>query len=106
MNELTEIMKQVLTELENLNANLDSIRGGGSFNTLYDKLENINDSIGEVKDDVSNVYDKLDSINDSVYSVKDGVTDVYDKLDTIDSSISDVESAVNSVESSINSLDI
>lgn len=73
-------MQQVLTQLETINANLDSIRGVGSVNTLAD------------------IYDKLENINDSISQGKDEVSNFYDKLDIIDSLITDVELAVNSVE--------
>ena len=87
MDELADIMREVLNELKELNSKLDSIRGVGAYNSMAD------------------IYDKLDIINYSISDVKDEVTNVCDKLDIVDSSISSVESAVNSVESSIDSLD-
>ncbi len=108
MDELVDIMRDVLNELEGINNKLESILGPSGFNSLsdiYDKIENIESYVSDVKQDVSEINDSLDNINSAIDNVKDEVSSVCDKLDNVDSSISSLETAVNSVESSIDSLE-
>lgn len=75
MEELVDVMREILNELQEINTKLDDIKGIGSESSLAD------------------IYDKLDEIKGT--GLYNSITDVCDKLDSVDSSVSNVEFAIN-----------
>ena len=108
MDQLIDIMRDALKELEGINTKLEHILGYGGYNSIaeiYQKLETFDNYISGVKDDVSSINGRLETINSSIDDIREEVSNVCSKLEDVDSSINSVESAVNSVESSIDSLE-
>lgn len=71
MDELIEIMKEILSEIEGISYKLDSIKGNG----LYDSISDVCDKLESIKGDglynsVSDVCNKLDSIDTSIDLLK------------------------------------
>lgn len=75
MDELVDVMREILKELQEINTKLDDIKGIGSENSLAD------------------ICDKLDEIKGT--GLYDSISDVCEKLDSVESAISSVELAIN-----------
>lgn len=59
MDELVMVMKDVLSELQNINEKLDEIRGDGLYNSLSDvcnKLDSIERSVDAVDTTIFSVH--------------------------------------------------
>ena len=82
MDELIDIMRLILVEVQEMNM----------------KLDNIDTSINEIKgfglyNSISDIYDKLDSTQEKLEEIKgfgiyNSIADVCQKLDEVDSTIS------------------
>jgi len=74
MDELIDVMRSILLELQEINSKLDDIRGSG-FNSIDD------------------ICSKLENIS-GFYSL----SDVCDRLDTIDSTLSCIDTSISMLD--------
>ena len=67
MDELVNLMEQILAELQEMNSNLDDIKGYGSDNSISDLADKLNDIKGlGPYDSLTDVCDKIESLETTI----------------------------------------